>query len=391
MNARVARALTRDVVPKLRQSRYAAGLVAALVVALALSACGGNAAESDADTLVIDISVTEASPEVLELNGLKVTLSYDSTDLLTPPGTLRPLLKTEAVITDGSRSKSIRAGIELRRAGESIDAYYIAYTAKSGYVKNEWIQTVSGDGKMMVSLIPNKTGPQRPGIAAEYITSATGKDFEFTLTSIEVADEPFTASNPVETPAPTFDSTPTGQFNRIALEKGWSVPRSFEATPTSADYETDPAKRPAAAMLSFIRQVNDWGKSDIASTSPTQIFSQWMASWDPEMLATGIDMLGDDQIKETFRRVQSGDIERWYGGTGTFVVGTGPNQIPPGTYRSVAREGRLITDGYWERTSRSGDIIDNNFITSAQEVTVTIEAGDGQFTTRGMGTWKPVG
>lgn len=60
-------------------------------------------------------------------------------------------------------------------------------------------------------------------------------------------------------------------------------------------------------------------------------------------------------------------------------------------YRCTAPEGKLITDGYWERTSTAGDIIENNFVTSAREVTVTIGAGDGQFTSTRMGTWRPVG
>ncbi|WP_177204447.1 hypothetical protein [Streptomyces sp. CC53] len=45
---------------------------------------------------------------------------------------------------------------------------------------------------------------------------------------------------------------------------------------------------------------------------------------------------------------------------------------------------------YWERTAESGDIIDNNFATSARKITVTIRASDGQFTSQECAVWKPV-
>ncbi|MGV9336952.1 hypothetical protein [Nocardia sp. NPDC003726] len=107
------------------------------------------------------------------------------------------------------------------------------------------------------------------------------------------------------------------------------------------------------------------------------------------MLAAGLEMLGDDTVKETARRVAAGDIEYWYG-SGTMIVGTGPNNIRPGTYRVSAPVGKLIENGYWERAAHDGTIIDNNFVTSAQQVTVNIAASDGQFTSRGIGVWKPV-
>jgi len=141
-------------------------------------------------------------------------------------------------------------------------------------------------------------------------------------------------------------------------------------------------------MQSFIDQVNGWGIRGATSSSPTQIFADWMTDWNVDMLTEGIKTLGDAQIKDTYQRVLSGDIEKWFG-NGTYVVGNGPNQIPPGTYVSAKPNGALIKDAYWERTSASGDIIDNNFVSSAQQVTVTIASGDGQFTSSGMGTWRP--
>ncbi|NUK23683.1 hypothetical protein [Streptomyces lunaelactis] len=91
-----------------------------------------------------------------------------------------------------------------------------------------------------------------------------------------------------------------------------------------------------------------------------------------------------------------GDYVRTYPG-GTYLVkakpkdldlgSDEPQEIGPGTYRTD----EPVEDCYWERTTKGGDIIDNRFATSAQEITVTILLSDGQFTTEGCGTWKKVG
>ncbi|WP_405505382.1 hypothetical protein OG323_37130 (plasmid) [Streptomyces cyaneofuscatus] len=49
-----------------------------------------------------------------------------------------------------------------------------------------------------------------------------------------------------------------------------------------------------------------------------------------------------------------------------------------------------MEDCYWERTSKGGEIIDNQFATSAQSITVTIAPSDGQLTAEQCGVWKPV-
>lgn len=75
-------------------------------------------------------------------------------------------------------------------------------------------------------------------------------------------------------------------------------------------------------------------------------------------------------------------------GNGTHIVG---ETIEPGTYTTTAPDGWPFRNAYWERTSPSGDILDNAFVTSAQSVTVTIYASDGQFTSRDFGFWVKVG
>lgn len=73
-------------------------------------------------------------------------------------------------------------------------------------------------------------------------------------------------------------------------------------------------------------------------------------------------------------------------GSGTYEIGTGKGQIKPGRYRTT----RTVDDCYWERTRTDGEIIDNNFATHAQSITVTVAPTDGSFTSQRCGSWQLV-
>ncbi|MBM4574984.1 hypothetical protein GS896_25800 [Rhodococcus hoagii] len=366
-----------------RIAQVCVGMAAAASVVV-VAGCGGSGGDSADRDVVIDASVTRSSPKVIDIDGLSVSLYYEASNLLTPVGEHRPVVHWEITNTEPSTPKSFRANLEVRQGEKPIDVF-IGYQGDID-AKNEWIVS-NISGTTSSGLTPELTGPQRDH-SWQYLTSTTGEDFVFTLSDLTVSTTPLTPATPVGVPAPTFDATPDGAFNKLALERGWVVPDTFVSPAGSPDYISDPVLRPAAAMHSFIRQINNWGSGGYANASPTAMFAEWITKWDQEMLATGIELLGDDQIKATYQRVKNGDIDRWFS-NGTWVIGDGPKQIPPGTYRVTAAPGKLITDGYWERTSKSGDIIANNFVSSAQEVTVTISPTDGQFTSKRMGTWKP--
>jgi hypothetical protein len=78
---------------------------------------------------------------------------------------------------------------------------------------------------------------------------------------------------------------------------------------------------------------------------------------------------------------------------GTYLVASTAKpgtHIKPGTYViQLGPDDGTIHDCYWERTNRSGNIIDNNFVLSAKRVQVTIRSGDYSFTSRDCGTWRP--
>jgi len=66
---------------------------------------------------------------------------------------------------------------------------------------------------------------------------------------------------------------------------------------------------------------------------------------------------------------------------GTYDVG---DEIKPGTYRT----GKKTSDCYWSRTSSSGDITANDFVSYAPAgVTVTIFSSDGGFESDGCRAW----
>ncbi|MBI0312706.1 hypothetical protein [Streptomyces javensis] len=118
--------------------------------------------------------------------------------------------------------------------------------------------------------------------------------------------------------------------------------------------------------------------------------AQWLAEKElpkedgEAVLKEGIGRFCPAQAK-TLKAALDGIYPRWFA-DGTYEVGSGPRQMPAGAYRTTG----ALRDCYWERTSRSGKTLDNQFATSAQEVRVTVRAGDGQFTSRQCGSWRPV-
>ncbi|RVW03038.1 hypothetical protein EGT50_10035 [Rhodococcus xishaensis] len=73
-------------------------------------------------------------------------------------------------------------------------------------------------------------------------------------------------------------------------------------------------------------------------------------------------------------------------GNGLELSPLGGYYLSPGTYQTE----KPVTDCYWERSDANGNIIDNNFVTLAPSVTVTIAPTDSGFTSKGCGIWKLV-
>lgn len=226
-----------------------------------------------------------------------------------------------------------------------------------------------------------EVGAVAAGFVAVAVLSACGGDDGGD--DAKAASSPSAESSaPVAEPEPTveepeFPDTPEGGIDKMAAEKGWVVDGLYPAAsdfvrdicdslPVSA---VDGASRPQ--WLAESGNMDDDGKAVLQAGIP-----KLCPKWTPVL-----------------KQAVSGTYDRWFG-NGTYVVSNNPadaegedeETMPPGTYRAKGR----MEDCYWERTSKSGEPLDNNFATSAREITVTIRASDGQFTSEQCAVWKPV-
>lgn len=181
---------------------------------------------------------------------------------------------------------------------------------------------------------------------------------------------PSASTDAAEVSESEVPSTPEDDFNAMVL--GTSFYFDGQGTATAAE-----------AMKRYCELLDE---DELEGMSP----AQWLAT--KELTKDDGEMVLEDGITrfcpkhaKTLKAAVEGTYPRWFT-DGTYEVGAGAEQIPAGTYRTTG----ALRDCYWERTSRSGEILDNQFATSAQEVKVTVRSGDGQFTTRNCGSWKPV-
>ncbi|RSS38906.1 hypothetical protein [Streptomyces sp. WAC08241] len=184
---------------------------------------------------------------------------------------------------------------------------------------------------------------------------------------------PFSTEDPYATEEPTETPGPEADFDRLVEEKGWVLDAYNDGSPSTF------VLRACAALDEGIE----------LSSPPEYLVDMGYLEGDKKhVLQAGVPKLCP-KWTSAVKQAVSGDYDRWYG-NGTYVVSSkaiaGEREIPPGTYQTTGK----LDDCYWERTSESGEIIDNNFATSARKITVTIRSSDGQFTTERCGTWKPV-
>lgn len=186
------------------------------------------------------------------------------------------------------------------------------------------------------------------------------------------------SAEPSETPAgPTQDpypDTPEGHLDRKADKAGWTVDSLY---PAASDYVADICE----SMPMQKKLGSDPGEWLMTAQKPD--------GDEESVLRAGMPTLCPKWWPTT-KKALSGNFVHTYS-DGTYEVTAKPTdygrEIAPGTYRV---EGDL--DGcYWERSTRGGNIIANNFASAAREITVTIASSDGLFKAERCGTWKPVG
>jgi hypothetical protein len=184
---------------------------------------------------------------------------------------------------------------------------------------------------------------------------------------------------PAET-EPVYPPGPEGEIDQKADQEGWTYDTSLYASASE-----------------FVKDICD---SLPESAKDSSSRPQWLAesgqldSDGGELLSFGVPKLCPSWSK-TVRQAVSGKYERWYG-VGDYEVKRNPApldssgesevmEMAPGTYRATGE----FEDCYWERTSQSGDIIANQFVTQARRLTVTVRVGE--LFKNECGVFKPVG
>lgn len=173
-----------------------------------------------------------------------------------------------------------------------------------------------------------------------------------------------TTSVPAEETEPAYPDGPEGDIDRASDENGWVYDSLY------------------GSASEYVQDICD-SLPDAARDGATR--PQWlaesgnMADDGRAILELGIPKLCPKWSK-TLKAAVSGDYERWIS-SGEYEVKTHPKpydpnadvqEVAPGSYEARGE----FSDCYWERTSRSGDIIENKFVTQARVLTVTLRVGE---------------
>ncbi|MGA5868414.1 hypothetical protein [Streptomyces cinereoruber] len=225
-------------------------------------------------------------------------------------------------------------------------------------------------GVAVVALLGTGCGGSGSGAAAAPSQVSEVPTSETPAVEVTDTELPFSTEDPYATEEPTYPPGPEGDLDRLAAEKGWEI-----------DYGT-----PSEFVKSACEELDT---SAGQASPPEYLVNKGHLEGDKKpLLQAGVPKLCP-KWATAVKQAASGKYDRWYG-SGTYLVSSkdvaGEQTIPPGTYRAVGQ----MENCYWERTSESGEIIDNNFATSARKITVTIRSSDGQFTSEGCEVWKPV-
>ncbi|MFE7236388.1 hypothetical protein ACFVAF_38480 [Streptomyces sp. NPDC057596] len=192
-------------------------------------------------------------------------------------------------------------------------------------------------------------------------------------------DEPDTAeptAEPEET-EPEYPPGPEGEIDEKADTEGWEYDSLYDS---ASDY---------------VQDICDSLPDQTETASPAQWLAEagFMEDDGAKILTFGVPKLCPKWTK-TVKAAVSGTYERWIS-RGEFDVKAKPKpfrsgddvqEIGPGTYQAKGK----FSNCYWERTTQSGNIIANQFVTQARVLTVTLRVGD-LFKNDGCGTFKPVG
>ncbi|MER5384273.1 hypothetical protein ABT040_29045 [Streptomyces sp. NPDC002688] len=239
-------------------------------------------------------------------------------------------------------------------------------------------------GALVICLVSLEVGRTSPAEADQQTASRPAARVSAAPTSPPPPSTPAASpSTSSATPSPTepeLPDTPADRLDMKAGQSGWAV--DSEEYDSASDYVNDVCKTFKDGPL----EVSDtW-------ITPGQYLAEQdeLTQDERKILRSGVPQLCPKwwpQVKQSMNNTYKRFIDN---GTYDVAAKGGFGVMPPGTYRSEGGPLGAITDCYWERTTGSGDIIDNKLITAARAITVTVRPGE-LFTSEDCGVWKPVG
>lgn len=195
--------------------------------------------------------------------------------------------------------------------------------------------------------------------------------------SASVSPEVVSTAPATQDVVPEYPPGPAGEIDRRADEEGWAYDSLYGS---AGEFVDD-------ICVSLPDEGQNWSRP------------QWLvegghlAGDGAAILKFGVPKLCPKWSK-TVSDAVSGNYDRWIGSS-EYVVTEDPapydpdaeldrQEIGPGEYRGVSN----VSDCYWERTRADGTIVDNQFVTQATGLTVTLRAGE--LFKNDCGSFRPV-
>lgn len=180
-----------------------------------------------------------------------------------------------------------------------------------------------------------------------------------------------------EEPEPVYPPGPEGEIDEKADTEGWEYDSLYESASEFVQDICDSLPESAVDGVSRPQWLAEGGYLDGDGKA---------------ILKFGVPKLCPKWSK-TLAQAVSGDYERWVllgeyevkARPGPYDPDSDVQEVGPGTYRAKGK----FSGCYWERTSQSGEIIANQFVTQARVLTVTLRAGE--LFKNECGTFMPVG
>ena len=283
------------------------------------------------------------------------------------------------------------AAVGVRASGGAGAPHRYHRGATTGNVQRKHMRTAAAAALVLIAL--SGCSSSAPTTSAPAPTSATPS---YTWTEpVQVPDETAVAEATVDTtPTPdlvvnpyTFTCTDVDETEYQSLAEVWKSDSSAydcTASTTPGYTRTDTEAAVAAAYIKADLYFGEGGETgaleDLMGMCAEKGAEAETLLQDKDAVPYALKLCPKAPQAKLMKLVADRDVFV----DGTYEIGS---EVKPGTYRTAKK----MTDCYWERSTKGGDIIANNFVGNAPAgVTVRIRSTDGGFKSDNCGTWTRV-